>query len=99
MTDDVTGTNFPVGLAQVMSGPRFSSEGLVQSCMGEWESFALVKLLKSKLESGQVGFSLLAFISDNLKGRLLSRDEREQAMRRMRIALKSLLRYLDGAEY
>ena len=43
-----------------------------------------------------MGFSLLAFISDNLKGRLLTRDEREQAMRRMRIALVSLLRYLDG---
>ena len=44
--------------------------------MGEWESYGLYRLLKSKIESGEIGFSILTFISDNPRGRA-ERDHQE----------------------
>ena len=82
--------------AQVVSAPRFSNDALVGACIGEWESFALFRFLSAKIKAGQVGFSVvMSFVSDNLRGRLLTRPEWDQAMRRMRIALVSLLRRLN----
>ena len=95
LTDPVTESRFTVGLAPLVSGPMFSNEALVGAGIGEWEGYALYKLLSTKIMAGQVGFSVMSFVSDNLRDRVLSRPEYDQAMRRMRIALVSLLRRLN----
>ena len=59
---------FTVEVAPSIAGNGFTDPSLVQGHVGDWETASICKVLEGKIMSGQLSFTSLHYISDNLTG-------------------------------